>query len=158
MDWRTFLLNIQHFLQGCIKTVVLDTCVVSYLKSTVEFEVWMDFFGAKIRIEYEISGVLAKSLLNKIDSFNIKVIWGSVLDKNAVPHRPYHKVFITVRNKDKDVTGLPAPADINISNEHSLLLPASQSGRKCVSVAAALRAEQGSWEPIKVCIREIGEQ
>ena len=33
-----------------------------------------------------------------------------------------------------------------------------QSGRKCVSVAAALRAEQGPWEPIKDCIREIGEQ
>ena len=33
-----------------------------------------------------------------------------------------------------------------------------QSGRKCVSVAAALRADQGPCEPIKGCIREIREQ
>ena len=33
-----------------------------------------------------------------------------------------------------------------------------KSRRKCVSVAAALKAEQGPWEPIKECIREIREQ
>ena len=33
-----------------------------------------------------------------------------------------------------------------------------QSGRKCVIVASALRAEQGPCEPIKGCIREIREQ
>ena len=38
-----------------------------------------------------------------------------------------------------------------------------QSGRKCVIVASAMRAEQGPCEPIKdcmciVCIREISEQ
>ena len=39
-----------------------------------------------------------------------------------------------------------------------VLLNNIQTGTKCVSVAAALRAEQGSWEPIKDCISEIREQ
>ena len=33
-----------------------------------------------------------------------------------------------------------------------------QSGRKCVIVASAMRAEQGPYEPIKDCKREIREQ
>ena len=33
----------------------------------------------------------------------------------------------------------------------------NQSGRKFVSVAAVLRADQGPWEPIKYCVREIRE-
>ena len=33
-----------------------------------------------------------------------------------------------------------------------------QSGIKCVIVATAMRAEQGSCEPIKGCIRKIREQ
>ena len=33
-----------------------------------------------------------------------------------------------------------------------------QSGRKCVIVASAMRAEQRPCEPIKGCIREIREQ
>ena len=51
-------------------------------------------------------------------------------------------------------------SDICISNHLSSLtfshLIAEQ--KKCVSVVAALRAEQGPWEPIKGCIREIREQ
>ena len=34
----------------------------------------------------------------------------------------------------------------------------TQSGRKCVIVASAMRAEQGPSEPIKGCICEIREQ
>ena len=51
----------------------------------------------------------------------------SFFDKSAVPHRPHDKVFQTISPKinDEDVTAFPAPADKMISNEHSLLLPAS---------------------------------
>ena len=51
----------------------------------------------------------------------------SFFDKSAVPHRPHDKVFKGSSNNinDEDVTAFPAPADILISNEHSLLLPAS---------------------------------
>ena len=51
----------------------------------------------------------------------------SSFDKSAVPHRPHDKVFqaIIIQINDEDVTAFPAPADIFISNEHSLLLPAS---------------------------------
>ena len=34
----------------------------------------------------------------------------------------------------------------------------TQSGRKCVIVASAMRAEQEPCEPIKGCIRKIREQ
>ena len=38
------------------------------------------------------------------------------------------------------------------------IITLQQSGRKCVIVASAMRAEQGPCEPIKGCIREIREQ
>ena len=49
-------------------------------------------------------------------------------DKSAVPHGPHDKVFQasnSTQSNDEDVTAFPAPADLFISNEHSLLLPAS---------------------------------
>ena len=51
----------------------------------------------------------------------------SSFDKSAVPHRPHDKVFqaIFTQINDEDVTAFPAPADLIISNEHSLLLFAS---------------------------------
>ena len=51
------------------------------------------------------------------------------LDKSAVPHCSNDKVFQAISTKinDEDVTAFPAPADILISNKHSLLLPASPS-------------------------------
>ena len=38
------------------------------------------------------------------------------------------------------------------------ILTITQSGIKCVIVASAMRAQQGSCEPIKGCIRDIREQ
>ena len=50
-------------------------------------------------------------------------------DDSAVPHRPHDKIFKATSEQinNEDVTAFPAPADIMISNEHTLLLPAAIS-------------------------------
>ena len=51
-----------------------------------------------------------------------------------------------------------ATCEQNFSPMNSQYICVSQSGRKCVSVAAALRAKQGLCGPIKDCICKIREQ
>ena len=48
-------------------------------------------------------------------------------DKSAVPQRPHDKVFGAniIQINNEYMTAFPPPADIFISNEHPLLLPAS---------------------------------
>ena len=60
----------------------------------------------------------------------------------------YYIYFLVIR-----VQSIQGPNAMNNDKDCRV----GQSKRKCVSVAAALRAEQRPWEPIKECLRKIRE-
>ena len=73
--------------------------------------------------------------------------------RGVIPEIPSH-LFSPLQSNAMFLSELHFFWFCEFSHVHRHLLK-HQSGRKCVSVAAALRAKQGPWELIKDCTRKI---